>query len=197
MKKTSLLLVAALLFAMLAAFSVTAVTAEDERQPLKVTLLSGKTYLDGGELPSDKANLGQYFYGWTPIFNPSNTSTRVTPFMKANQTVEVIGQLEQPSAISTVVFNNVYKALRLNGVSVSFSVDGVNWVKGFTVQESGEFGGLAHEDIGGLVGIGIGGGGDHLIHGHVGIVQCRRRGVIKRQPGRGSRDSHSKVPFFR
>ena len=137
MKKTgSFFLTAALLFAALSILFVSPALADSKsRTPLDLELVSGKVFVEGVEQDSNQASLGQYFNGWTPIFDSGNTTTRVTPFLKAKTTIEVVGKLSQPTAITSVVFRTVGGGARLNGVVIMFSQDGVNWTRGITLQK--------------------------------------------------------------
>ena len=108
--------------------------ADANATPLSVELVSAKAFVNGAEVASDQTNLGQFFYGWTPIFNPNNVTTRVTPFLKENTTIEVVGRFSEPTVISEMVFRTLGGGARLNGVVVMFSADGTNWTQGFTLQ---------------------------------------------------------------
>ena len=131
------LLLAILASSLLLNACIFASASAGEASPLSVELVSGKAFSNGVEQASDKTTLGQYFYGWTPIFNSANTTTRVTPFVESGETIEVVGRLSEPSEIGSIVFRTCGGGDRLNGVVVMFSVDGTNWTKGITLQKLG------------------------------------------------------------
>lgn len=114
--------------------SAVAFAADASATPLSVELISAKAFVNGTEVTSDKTNLGQYFDGWSPIFDSSNVTARVTPFLNADTTIEVVGKFSEPTVVSEVVFRTLGGGARLNGVVVMFSIDGTNWTKGITLQ---------------------------------------------------------------
>ena len=139
MKKTvSLLLTVALLLAMLAAFAVAPVSAEEaERTPLAVEFVSGKVYENGAEIACNTTTLGKYYSDFKNIFD-TNNKTRITPFLKQGMTMEVVGKFAQPTRVTSAVFNILGGGKRMDGVTVLLSKDGVNWETAATAFYDGK-----------------------------------------------------------
>lgn len=137
-RSLSILLTFAMLVAMLAAFATVPAQAAGSSDPLSVSFVSAQAYKGGVAEESNTSTLGTYFKGqWKDLFNPNHTSssTRLTAFLEADETVEVIGKLAEPSEITKIVFRvGAKNKSRLCGLVVMFSENGTDWTKGITMQ---------------------------------------------------------------
>ena len=126
-KALSLLLTVAMLLTMIAALTVSPVSAEEpatpERTPLKIELVSASTNLH---------NNTSTVVNWNGIFDPTSTTRH---YARTSNDIEIVGKFEQPTQVTSVVLRNQFYRSRMNTVVVQFSVDGTNWTIGYTLQE--------------------------------------------------------------
>ena len=73
---------------------------------------------------------------WSKVWNDKNTDRLGYEFSNA---VEIVGKFDEATRVSDIVFNSVYYHSRMNGVTVSLSVDGNQWTEALTIKgQSGE-----------------------------------------------------------
>ena len=121
-KHVSFLLALAMILAMLPMLGSISSAEEPTRTPLNVSFVraSANVHSDGKTV------------NWSTIFDPNSTTRH---YARTTTDIEIIGQFEQPTQITSVVLRNNYYRNRMVGTVVQFSTDGTNWSVGYTLQE--------------------------------------------------------------
>lgn len=68
---------------------------------------------------------------WSKAWDEANTTRLGYQFATP---VEIVGQFDEPTRVTDIVFCSVYYHSRLNGITVSLSVDGKEWVEALAIK---------------------------------------------------------------
>ena len=131
MKKiTSLLLIVVMLLAMIPSLYVSAATVPTPEAGANVVdNLTGKLNVTHQSATTNV--FGEATIDWSKVWNNKNTDRLGYEFSNA---VEIIGKFDEATRVSDIVFCSVYYHARLNGIKVSLSVDGTQWVEALSIK---------------------------------------------------------------